>query len=363
VTGEPFPLPVHHVDAGYHVVGMKDRGSTRRTSPDYSEIRDKFRPGHADFTYFEKYGIRDFRGGGRSSARETATRVAAGAIARKVVPTIEIRGALVQVGPHAIDRNNWDWAEVERNPFFCPDAEAARAWEAYLDGVRKAGSSCGAVIEVVASGVPAGLGAPIYAKLDQDLASALMSINAVKGVEIGAGFASAALSGEENADEIRMAGNKPVFQSNHAGGILGGISTGQEVVARQRDPHGGQQAGVPVEPCRRHPWRHIDRPGGGRPLRGQADLVDPQAPPDGHPRRGGLRDHHQGPARPVRRHPGRAGGRGHGRLRAGRPLSAASRAGGRAGVAYPIVTSANAGAQRYSPEPVGCRTGSRLAPG
>jgi chorismate synthase len=149
-----------------------------------------------------------------------------------VVPAIEIRGALVQVGPHAIDRNNWDWAEVERNPFFCPDAEAAKSWEAYLDGVRKAGSSCGAVIEVVASGVPAGLGAPIYAKLDQDLASALMSINAVKGVEIGAGFASAALSGEENADEIRMEGNKPVFQSNHAGGILGGISTGQDVVAR-----------------------------------------------------------------------------------------------------------------------------------
>jgi chorismate synthase len=216
-TGTPICLLIENVD---------------QRPRDYSEIRDKFRPGHADFTYFEKYGIRDFRGGGRSSARETATRVAAGAIARKVVPTIEIRGALVQVGPHAIDRNNWDWAEVERNPFFCPDAEAARAWEAYLDGVRKAGSSCGAVIEVVASGVPAGLGAPIYAKLDQDLASALMSINAVKGVEIGAGFASAALSGEENADEIRMAGNKPVFQSNHAGGILGGISTGQEVVAR-----------------------------------------------------------------------------------------------------------------------------------
>jgi chorismate synthase len=216
-TGTPICLLIENVD---------------QRPRDYSEIRDKFRPGHADFTYFEKYGIRDFRGGGRSSARETATRVAAGAIARKVVPAIEIRGALVQVGPHAIDRNNWDWAEVERNPFFCPDAEAARAWEAYLDGVRKAGSSCGAVIEVVASGVPAGLGAPIYAKLDQDLASALMSINAVKGVEIGAGFASAALSGEENADEIRMAGNKPVFQSNHAGGILGGISTGQEVVAR-----------------------------------------------------------------------------------------------------------------------------------
>jgi chorismate synthase len=216
-TGTPICLLIENVD---------------QRPRDYSEIRDKFRPGHADFTYFEKYGIRDFRGGGRSSARETATRVAAGAIARKVVPAIEIRGALVQVGPHAIDRNNWDWAEVERNPFFCPDAEAAKSWEAYLDGVRKAGSSCGAVIEVVASGVPAGLGAPIYAKLDQDLASALMSINAVKGVEIGAGFASAALSGEENADEIRMEGNKPVFQSNHAGGILGGISTGQDVVAR-----------------------------------------------------------------------------------------------------------------------------------
>jgi chorismate synthase len=216
-TGTPICLLIENVD---------------QRPRDYSEIRDKFRPGHADFTYFEKYGIRDFRGGGRSSARETATRVAAGAIARKVVPAIEIRGALVQVGPHAIDRNNWDWAEVERNPFFCPDAEAAKAWEAYLDGVRKAGSSCGAVIEVVASGVPAGLGAPVYAKLDQDLASALMSINAVKGVEIGAGFASAVLSGEENADEIRMEGNEPVFQSNHAGGILGGISTGQDVVAR-----------------------------------------------------------------------------------------------------------------------------------
>jgi len=206
--------------------------NTDQRSKDYSEIKDKFRPGHADFTYFEKYGIRDYRGGGRSSARETATRVAAGAIARKILPGVTIRGGLVQMGPHKIDRENWDWAEVDNNPFFCPDAEAAKHWEDYLNGLRKAGSSCGAVIEVVASGVPAGLGAPVYAKLDQDLASACMSINAVKGVEIGAGFEAASLTGEENADEIRMKGNAPEFLSNHAGGILGGISSGQDVVVR-----------------------------------------------------------------------------------------------------------------------------------
>jgi chorismate synthase len=202
-------------------------------SKDYSEIKDKYRPGHADFTYDVKYGIRDYRGGGRSSARETAMRVAAGAIARKVVPGLSVRGALVQMGPHKIDRDNWDWEEIGRNPFFCPDAKAAARFADYLDGTRKAGSSIGAVLEVVAEGVPAGLGAPIYGKLDAEIAAALMSINAVKGVEIGDGFAAAALSGEENADEMR-AGNdgKPLFLSNHAGGILGGIATGQPIVAR-----------------------------------------------------------------------------------------------------------------------------------
>lgn len=202
-------------------------------SKDYSEIKDKYRPGHADFTYDVKYGIRDYRGGGRSSARETAMRVAAGAIARKVVPGMIVRGALVQMGPHKIDRGNWDWDEVGNNPFFCPDAKAAERFADYLDGIRKSGSSIGAVLEIVAEGVPAGLGAPIYGKLDAELAAALMSINAVKGVEIGDGFGAAELSGEENADEMR-AGNdgKPLFLSNHAGGILGGISTGQPIVAR-----------------------------------------------------------------------------------------------------------------------------------
>ena len=179
-----------------------------------------------------KYGIRDYKGGGRSSARETAARVAAGAVARKIIPAVSIRGALIQMGPHKINRTNWDWAEVDRNPFFCPDAKAAKFFEEYLDGIRKSGSSIGAIIEVTASGVPAGWGAPLYAKLDQDLASAMMSINAVKGVEIGAGFASAEFSGEENADEIRMRRGKPEFLSNNAGGILGGISTGQDVVVR-----------------------------------------------------------------------------------------------------------------------------------
>ena len=202
-------------------------------SKDYSDIKDKYRPGHADYTYDVKYGIRDYRGGGRSSARETAMRVAAGAIARKVVPGLVVRGALVQIGPHKIDRANWDWDEVARNPFFCPDPVAAQEWEKYLDGIRKAGSSIGAVIEIVADGVPAGWGAPIYAKLDSEIAGALMTINAVKGVEIGAGFASAELTGEENADEMRMGNDgKPLFLSNNAGGILGGLSTGQPVVAR-----------------------------------------------------------------------------------------------------------------------------------
>jgi chorismate synthase len=202
-------------------------------SKDYGDIRDKFRPGHADYAYEVKYGIRDYRGGGRSSARETAMRVAAGAIARKVIPGVTIRGALVQMGPHAIDRANWDWAAVDANPFFCPDPKAAAFYEGYLDGLRKSGSSIGAIIEVVADGVPAGWGAPIYGKLDQDIASAFMSINAVKGVEIGAGMAAAALSGEENADEMAIGPDgRPVFSANRAGGILGGISTGQAIVAR-----------------------------------------------------------------------------------------------------------------------------------
>jgi chorismate synthase len=217
-TGTPIALLIENVD---------------QRSKDYSQIKDSYRPGHADFTYDVKYGIRDYRGGGRSSARETAARVAAGAVARKVLSGVTIRGALVQMGPHAIDRGNWDWDEVSRNPFFCPDAKAAAFYEEYLDGLRKAGSSIGAVLEIVAEGVPAGLGAPIYGKLDSDLAAALMSINAVKGVEIGDGFAAAALRGEENADEMRS-GNQgaPTFLSNHAGGVLGGISTGQPVVCR-----------------------------------------------------------------------------------------------------------------------------------
>jgi len=217
-TGTPIALIIDNVD---------------QRSKDYSEIKDKYRPGHADYTYDVKYGLRDYRGGGRQSARETAMRVAAGAIARKIVPGLSVRGALVQMGPHRIDRARWDWAEVERNPFFCPDAKQAGFYADYLDGIRKAGSSIGAVIEVIAEGVPPGLGAPVYGKLDGDLAAALMSINAVKGVEIGAGFGAAELSGEANADEMRMGNDrKPIFLSNHAGGILGGISTGQSVVAR-----------------------------------------------------------------------------------------------------------------------------------
>jgi len=216
-TGAPIALLIENTD---------------QRSKDYSDIKDKFRPGHADYTYDAKYGLRDYRGGGRSSARETAMRVAAGAIARKILTGVTVRGALVQMGPHRIDRAKWDWDEVARNPFFCPDKDTAAFFEDYLDGIRKKGSSIGAVIEIVADGVPAGWGAPVYGKLDADLASAMMSINAVKGVEIGAGFAAAELSGEENADEMRM-GNKGVtFLSNHAGGILGGISTGQPVVAR-----------------------------------------------------------------------------------------------------------------------------------
>jgi chorismate synthase len=202
-------------------------------SKDYETIKDKFRPGHADYTYWMKYGIRDWRGGGRSSARETAMRVAAGAIARKILgKNINIRGALIQLGDDTIDRERWDWKEIDKNPFWCPDAKAAKRWADKLDKIRKNGSSTGAVIEVVAEGVPPGLGAPIYKKLDADIASAMMGINAVKGVEIGAGFASASLHGEENADRMRAKGSKTIFLSNNAGGILGGISTGQPIVAR-----------------------------------------------------------------------------------------------------------------------------------
>ncbi|HXZ14923.1 MAG TPA: chorismate synthase [Roseiarcus sp.] len=217
-TGTPIALLIENTD---------------QRSKDYSEIAQKYRPGHADYVYDAKYGIRDYRGGGRSSARETAARVAAGAVARKVIPGVTIRGALVKIGKLEIDRARFDWDEVEKNPFFCPDREAAERFADYLDDIRKEGSSIGAVIEIEASGVPVGWGAPIYGKLDAELASALMSINAVKGVEIGAGFAAAELTGEENADEMRRGPDgAPNFLSNHAGGILGGISTGQPIRAR-----------------------------------------------------------------------------------------------------------------------------------
>ncbi len=219
-TGAPLGLLVDNVDP---------------RSKDYGEIKDQYRPGHADFTYDAKYGIRDYRGGGRSSARETAMRVAAGGVARRLLPNVTIRGALVRMGPHAIDRARWDDAEIDRNPFFCPDPASAARWAEYLDGIRKAGSSCGALVEVVATGVPPGWGAPVYAKLDAELASAMMSINAVKAVEVGDGMNVAEHTGEDNADEMRAprpGEAHPEFLSNHAGGILGGISTGQPVVVR-----------------------------------------------------------------------------------------------------------------------------------
>ena len=221
-TGTPIGLLIRNQDA---------------RSRDYDRIREQFRPGHADFTYQTKYGLRDPRGGGRASARETAMRVAAGGVARAVLgsllPAVTIRGALVQVGPNRIDPERWDWAEVEQNPFWSPDAAAVPVWEAALDAARRAGDSLGAVVEVRIGGAPAGLGMPVYARLDQDLAAAMMSINAVKGVEIGAGFAAAALSGSVNSDEMRADGSGAVrFLSNHAGGVLGGISTGQEIVLR-----------------------------------------------------------------------------------------------------------------------------------
>ncbi len=207
--------------------------NTDQRSKDYEDIKDLYRPGHADYTYDQKYGIRDYRGSGRASARETACRVAAGAIARKVLgDAIDVRGALVQMGPHKIDRNKWDWAEIDNNPFWCPDADMAKEWDSYLDDIRKTGSSIGAVIEIVARGVPVGLGNPVYDKMDANIAKGLMSINAAKGVEIGVGFGAAELSGEENADEMRMLDGRPSFLSNNAGGILGGISTGQDIIAR-----------------------------------------------------------------------------------------------------------------------------------
>ncbi len=220
-TGTPIQLMIRNTD---------------QRSKDYSEIAEKFRPGHADITYWQKYGIRDYRGGGRSSARETAARVAAGGVARAaiaaLVPGLRIDGYMVRMGEHSIDRGRFDWDEISRNPFWVPDAGAAETWATYLDDLRKSGSSVGAVIEVVARGVPAGLGAPVYGKLDTDLGAAMLSINAVKGVEIGEGMAAATLTGEANADEITMGPDGPVYSSNHAGGILGGISTGQDIVVR-----------------------------------------------------------------------------------------------------------------------------------
>ncbi len=217
-TGTPIALMIENTD---------------QRSKDYGEIANRYRPGHADYVYDAKYGIRDHRGGGRSSARETAARVAAGAIARKIVPGMKVRGALVQMGPHKIDRANWDWDQVSQNPFFCPDAKAARFYEGFLDGIRKDGLSTGAVIEVHAEGVPVGLGAPIYGKMDAEIAAALMSINAVKGVEIGDGFAAAEGTGLSNADEMMIGNDGSIgFLANHAGGILGGISTGQTIIAR-----------------------------------------------------------------------------------------------------------------------------------
>ena len=220
-TGTPIQLMIKNTD---------------QRSKDYGDIAETFRPGHADITYWQKYGIRDYRGGGRSSARETAARVAAGGVAREAIkslcPDVQITGYMTQIGPKTINRDNFDWGQIEKNAFWTPDAKAAEDWAIYLDELRKSQDSVGAVIEVVARGVPAGLGAPIYGKLDTDLAAAMMSINAVKGVEIGDGMAAAALRGSENADEIYMGNNGHYFSSNHAGGILGGISTGQDLIVR-----------------------------------------------------------------------------------------------------------------------------------
>ncbi len=217
-TGTPISLMIENAD---------------QRSKDYSEIRDRYRPGHADFTYDQKYGVRDYRGGGRSSARETAARVAAGAVARRILgQSVILRGAVVQIGEHKVDPGNYDWSVTGDNPFWCPNTDMAARWETYLDEVRKSGSSVGAVVEVQASGIPAGWGAPVYGKLDAELAGAMMSINAAKGVEIGAGFAAAAYTGEQNADEMRMDDGAPTFLSNNNGGVAGGISTGQDLVVR-----------------------------------------------------------------------------------------------------------------------------------
>ncbi len=269
-TGTPISMLIENVDQRSH---------------DYADIAQTFRPGHADYAYFAKYGVRDYRGGGRQSARETAARVAAGAIARKVLGAgVKVRAALIQIGPLAIDRARWDWEEVERNPFWCPDAKMVARWEAHLEAVRKAGSSTGAIVEVEATGVPAGWGAPIYGKLDAEIAAAMLSINASKGVEIGAGFAAAALSGEENADEMRMGNDgRPIFLSNNAGGVLG---------------------------------RHLDRRGGRRPRGVQADVVDPHPAPVHRRERRRGRGPHDGPPRPLCRHPRRPGRRGDDGVRA-----------------------------------------------
>lgn len=217
-TGTPISLMIENVD---------------QRSKDYGEIRDRYRPGHADYTYDAKYGVRDYRGGGRSSARETAARVAAGAVARRVLGDgITIRGAVVQIGAHKVDRDKWNWDFTTHNPFWCPHADMAVQWESYLDSVRKSGSSVGAVVEVHASGVPAGWGAPIYGKIDSELGAAMMSINAAKGFEIGAGFEAAAFTGEQNADEMRMGNDGVRFLSNNNGGVAGGLSTGQDIVIR-----------------------------------------------------------------------------------------------------------------------------------
>jgi chorismate synthase len=225
-TGTPIGLVIDNVD---------------QRPRDYGEIKKIFRPGHADYTYWKKYGVRDYRGGGRASARETALRVAAGAIARKILVkafgnAFSVRGAMIKLGPLRIDAEKWDWSEVEKNPFWCPDPTVVGLWTKFLDSVRREGSSAGAVIEVHATGIPPGLGAPVYAKLDAELASAIMGINAVKGVEIGDGFAAASLPGEDAHDEMRIDpesnGAAPRFLTNHAGGILGGISTGQDIVVR-----------------------------------------------------------------------------------------------------------------------------------
>jgi chorismate synthase len=216
-TGTPISLMIENVD---------------QRSRDYSEIAQAFRPGHADYAYFAKYGVRDYRGGGRQSARETAARVAAGAIARKIIPGVTLRAAVVQIGPHAVAPDRMDWSQTRANPFWAPDPDIVPVWEEHLEKVRKAGSSTGAIVALEALGAPPGWGAPIYGKIDAELAAALMSINASKGVEIGAGFAAAAFSGEENADEMRPGNDGPVFLSNKAGGVMGGISTGQPITAR-----------------------------------------------------------------------------------------------------------------------------------